>query len=141
MPQRPRLGTGTLRDVVRAGAAADDDAVRAALAAASVSELVDRLPDGLDTVLDEQPTFSVGETRRLALARALVRPAEVVLLDEPTASLDPESAASVIEGIGRIPRDRIVVVATHDERVVARADAVVGLHDGRVVTGRETVAA
>ncbi len=141
MPQRPRLGAGTLRDLLRAGGTADDTAVRHALAAAAAEELVERLAAGLDTVVGEQSTLSVGEIRRLALARALLRPADVVLLDEPTASLDPESAAAVIDGIARIPHDRIVIVATHDERVVACADVVIELHDGRIVGGDERVAA
>jgi ATP-binding cassette, subfamily C, bacterial CydD len=132
LSQRPRLGCGTLRDVLCAGSEVDDTRLFAALREAAALPVVEALPDGLDAVLGERPPLSAGELRRLALARALARPARVLLLDEPTAHLDAASAEAIARAVAALPRDRLVVVATHDERLVSAVDRVVKLRDGRV---------
>lgn len=129
LPQRPRLGTGTLRDALTAGRRLDDARLRRALAAASIAHLVDALPAGLDTALDERAALSAGELRRLGLARALAGDEPLLLLDEPTAHLDGRSGAAAVETIRGLAGTRTVVVATHDPRLTAAADRVIDLAD------------
>lgn len=101
---------------------------------ALVDEFADRLPFGYDTPLGEGGVrLSGGQRRRVALARAAVSRAPMVLLDEPTASLDPVSAATVIRAIRAMttgPSRRTVLMVTHDRDLAAIADRVVTLdHD------------
>jgi ATP-binding cassette subfamily B protein len=102
--------------------------VLAAGRAALVDEFVDRLPFGYDTPLGEGGIrLSGGQRRRVALARAAVSEAPMVLLDEPIASLDPHSAAAVVEAIRTTTTNRTVLLVTHDRDLAAIADRVVML--------------
>jgi thiol reductant ABC exporter CydD subunit len=130
LPQRPRLPAGSLRDALSDG---DDSELEAALELAGASTVVARLPRGLGTILDERTPLSAGEIRRLALARALAVRKHVLVLDEPTTHLDAASAEAVRRAIAALPRDRLVLFATHDERLLELADRVVDLAPRRVV--------
>jgi ATP-binding cassette, subfamily C, bacterial CydD len=121
LPQRPRLQPGTLRDALRAGRELDDEALLTAMRRAGAPPL------DLEWVVGERAALSAGEIRRLALARALAGGEPLLLLDEPTTHLDAGNADAVVRAIAELPRDRIVVVATHDERVLAVADRVLDL--------------
>lgn len=136
--QRVRILSATLRDNLTLGRPGAADAeLTEALAAASLGPLVDRLPDRLDTLVGEGGrALSGGEARRVALARALVRDAPLVLLDEPTANLDRESEAAVLSALRHLARGRTVIVATHSPAVLDLADRVVRLKRGRVVENR-----
>lgn len=118
VPQAARFEAGTLRDTLLLGAPADttDVDVDAALALASADTVVARLPEGLDTLLGEAGGgVSGGEARRLLIARAALSRRPVLLADEPTADLDPETAAEVISALSALNAARTtVVVATHD---------------------------
>ncbi len=123
VPQRPLLEPGSVADAVRLGS---PTAGRAELAAALAAA-------GLTVRLDaDVQTLSAGEQRRVAFARALLRGAPLLLLDEPTAHLDEQSAARIVDVLEALPRTRTVLVATHDPRVLRAADRVLELRDGRL---------
>ncbi|WP_226352528.1 thiol reductant ABC exporter subunit CydD [Pseudonocardia sp. ICBG601] len=118
VPQQPHLFADTVAANVRLVAGRDhvtDDAVRAAARRAGLDTVVARLPRGWDTVLGEGGTqLSSGERQRVALTRAFLRDAPLVLLDEPTAHLDPDSAAAVRTAATELLRGRTAVVVAHD---------------------------
>ena len=107
------LFRGTVADNIRLGDAhATGDAVRAAARLAGADEFVRRLPAGYDTIVgDGGRPLSAGEVQRVALARAFLRDAPFVILDEPTANLDPESAALVVDAVERL--ESHVLLITH----------------------------
>ncbi len=133
--ERPWLLAGTLADNVRAGRpGASDDEVLEALRRAQALELVGSLPDGVRTVLGEDGArLSGGERLRVALARALVADATVVVLDEPTSQLDPATEAALLCALDELGRDRTVLTITHRRAPLAHVDRVVRLEDGRVL--------
>lgn len=133
-PQRPFLFAGSLRENLRmARPDASDEDLRAAADAAQVLRFADRLPDGLDTVIGERGFgLSGGEARRVALARVFLRAPDLVLLDEPTAFLDPDTEAAVLQAIVRFAEGRCVVMATHSAAAMAAMDTTWRIHDGRV---------
>ena len=130
VPQESWFLDDTLRANIRLGRPdATPAEVEQAALVAHVDEFTDRLPRGLDTVVGESGlVLSGGQRWRLALARAVLRGADVLLLDEPTAGLDDEAAELVLTGLAAAAAGRTVVVATHDPRVVRWADDVVHLH-------------
>ncbi|WP_456269920.1 thiol reductant ABC exporter subunit CydD [Kushneria sp. AK178] len=126
--------SGTLADNLRlAHAGADDAALLEALEQAALKDWLAGLPDGLDTRLGEGGrAVSGGQARRIALARAFLRDARLILLDEPTASLDQASERLVMETLERLCQGRTVVLLTHRMELLALADRVLMLDQGRV---------
>lgn len=135
VPQHPTLFTGTVADNVRLGAPdASIERVRDAVRAAGLAEVVSALPDGLATVIGEKGRrLSAGQRQRIALARAFVQDAPLVILDEPTAHLDEDNAAALADSIVELARGRTTLLMTHDDSLALRADQVVRLEHGRVV--------
>lgn len=129
VPQRPWIFAGTVADNIRLGAPdADDEAVRAAARAAGADTFVAALPDSYATVLgDDGRGLSAGQRQRIALARAFLRDAPIVLLDEPTANLDLETAAAVMDSIRHLAAGRTVLIAAHRPELVALADREIAL--------------
>jgi thiol reductant ABC exporter CydD subunit len=129
VPQRPTLFRGTVADNIRLGApVASDGAVREAAVQAGADGFVHGLPDGYETAVgDGGRPLSAGQVRRIALARAFLRDAPLVILDEPTADLDPASAEAVGEAVVRLLGGRTVLLVTHRPELQARADRVVRL--------------
>ena len=134
VPQRPHLFAASLDDNVRLGAPdASPAEVAQAIADAGLANLVARLPLGLATPLGERGVgLSAGERQRLALARAFLRNAPLLLLDEPTANLDGETEAEVIASIRHLARGKTVILVAHRPALVALADRVVDLDPARV---------
>jgi len=135
VPQRPHVFEGTVRDNIALGQApASHDAVERAARAAQAHDFIAALPQGYDTPLGERGMgLSGGQVQRLALARALLKPAPLVLLDEATAQLDAHTQAQVGEVILELARQRCVILAAHRLSTVLRADHVVVLNAGRVL--------
>ncbi len=135
VPQQASLFHGTVADNLRLARpdASDDDLVAAATAANAHGFVTD-LPDGYATPIGEGGArLSGGERQRLALARAFLKDAPFLILDEPTSHLDHESETLVLEAASRLMRDRTVLVIAHRPEPVAGADVVVTLRAGRVV--------
>jgi ABC-type multidrug transport system fused ATPase/permease subunit len=129
VPQDPWLLDATVAENIAFGnpKATHDDVLEAGRAAL-VDEFIGRLPHGYDTPLGESGIrLSGGQRRRVAIARAAISNAPMVLLDEPTASLDPRSAKAVINAIRTATTNRTVLVVTHDRDLAAIADRVVTL--------------
>jgi ATP-binding cassette subfamily B protein len=135
------LFDGTVRDNVAYGRAdATDDEVRAALADAAADGLEDELPDGIATRVGQRGrALSGGQRRRVAMARALLQDASVLVLDEPTSGLDAETSRRLVGPMRRLMADRATLLITHDAALAAEADEVIVLRGGRVV--EEAVAA
>ncbi|WP_306312166.1 thiol reductant ABC exporter subunit CydD [Streptomyces hydrogenans] len=127
VPQRPYLFAGTIAENVRlARPEAGDDQVRAALREAGADSFVDALPEGAATVLGEDGAgLSAGQRQRLALARAFLADRPLLLLDEPTAALDGETEAGIVDAVRRLAHGRTVLLVVHRPALLAVADRVV----------------
>ena len=125
----------TIRNNIRVGDMnATQEQVEQAAREACCHDFIMKLPQGYDTPVGEGGcTLSGGEKQRVSIARALLKNAPVVLLDEATASLDPENEADVQRAITALVRDRTVVIIAHRLKTVRNADAIVVLEQGRVV--------
>lgn len=112
---------------------ATEEEVYAAARLAACDEFIDRLPDGYQTVIGENgKTLSGGERQRLSIARAFLKNAPVVLLDESTASIDPENETKIQQAIGRLIENKTVLIIAHKLRTVAGCDKIVVLDGGSV---------
>lgn len=131
VPQQPYLFAGTITENVRlARPEADDTAVRDALRDAGAYDFVAALPDGPDTALGEDGAgLSAGQRQRLALARAFLADRPLLLLDEPTAALDGETEAGIVEAVRRLAVGRTVLLVVHRPALLAVADRVVTLSE------------
>jgi ATP-binding cassette subfamily B protein len=135
VPQETFLFSGTLRENIRYGRVeASDEEVLAAAVRALVLEFALGLPEGLDARLGDRGIgLSGGQRQRVSIARALLRDAPVVLLDEPTSDLDPEAERVVVRALCTLMTGRTVLMATHRPALLDLADEVVTVRDGRIV--------
>lgn len=124
----------TVMENIRLGRGdATDEEVMAAARAAQCEEFIQRLPQGYQTNIGENGSaLSGGERQRISIARALLKNAPIVLLDEATASMDAESETLVQDALSVLLRDKTVMVIAHRMRTVANADKIVVLDDGKV---------
>ncbi len=133
VPQRTRLFAGTIaQNIALAVPGAAREQIFAAARAAGLEELLGQLPGGLDTRVGEGGRgLSAGQAQRVGLARAFLRDASLVVLDEPTAHLDADTAAAVGGAIARLAEGRTTLLIAHDARLAARAECAVRLDGGR----------
>lgn len=124
----------TVMENIRLGRrTASDEEVKEAARAAQCDDFIRRLPQGYETVMGENgSTLSGGERQRISIARALLKNAPVILLDEATASLDVENETQVQAAISRLVKDKTVLIIAHRMRTVAGADHIVVLEEGGV---------
>ena len=129
------LFRGTVREniAMTKPAASLDEVVRVAQLAGA-HEFIQRLPQGYSTILEESATnLSGGQRQRLAIARALIHDPPVLIFDEATSSLDPESEAIIQQHLAAIARGRTIILVTHRLSFVARADAIIVVDGGHLV--------
>ncbi|HEX4282989.1 MAG TPA: thiol reductant ABC exporter subunit CydD, partial [Solirubrobacteraceae bacterium] len=136
VPQDPTLFRGTVADNIGLGNPdADEEAVVMAARLAGADDFIRALPDGYVTVLgDGERSLSPGERRRIGLARAFLRDAPLVILDEPTADLDPASVSIVAAAVRRLRTGRTMLVIAHRPELVRDADRIVRMIDGTAVS-------
>ena len=136
--QRPVLFSGTIRDNIlfaKPGATADE--LAEALRAARVDGFVAQLPDGLETRVGEGGYgLSGGQAQRIAIARAFLKNAPLLLLDEPTAHLDPATESEVFDGLRRLTAGRTVILASHSAAARTFAGRRLDIRDGRIEPAR-----
>jgi ATP-binding cassette subfamily C protein CydD len=143
VPQYPTLFQGTVaKNIALGDPAAGEARIRAAAELAGADEFIRRLPDGFGTIVgDGGRALSAGERRRIAIARAFLRDAPLVILDEPTANLDQEGAEVVGSALARLGKGRTVLLIAHDDEMVRHADRTVRLFGGRIAEAKEARAA
>ena len=132
--QNNRLFKASILENVRASRPdASREEVEAALSAAQCTDIIEKLPKGMDTVIGTEGTYlSGGEQQRIALARAILKNAPIVVLDEATAFADPENEAMIQKAFSTLTRDRTVIMIAHRLSTVVNADRIIVLHQGRV---------
>ncbi len=121
---------------------ASQDEIIEAAKAANAHEFIRAMPEGYDTLVGERGvTLSGGQRQRIGIARAIIRNAPILILDEPTAGLDVESEAMVLDALGRLMRGRTCIVITHRLTTIRDADVIFVLKEGRIVErgGHETL--
>jgi ATP-binding cassette, subfamily C, bacterial CydD len=136
--QRPMLFAGTLRENIRfARPDASEQEIEAAARSARVWAFAEMLPNGLDTVVGEGGYgLSGGQAQRVSIARAFLKNAPLLLLDEPTAHLDPTTEGEVLDSLRRLAVGRTVLLASHASAAQTFGSRRLNLRDGRVVPTR-----
>jgi ATP-binding cassette, subfamily B, bacterial len=134
VPQEPMLFAVSVRENILYGKPdATTEQLEAAARAARAHEFIVDLPEGYDTELGERAaTLSGGQRQRLCLARALVKQPAILLMDEPTAAVDPRSAQLIHEAVARVHQGRTLIVITHDQACLDHYDRVITLDGGRI---------
>ncbi len=132
--QPPLVFPITLRDNIAYGRpGASPEAIEHAARLARIHETIMRLPQGYDTVVGEQgATLSEGERQRLTIARAILRDAPILILDEPTSSVDAETEALIMEGLGQLIGNRTTFIIAHRLSTVRRADVILVIRGGHI---------
>jgi ABC-type multidrug transport system fused ATPase/permease subunit len=133
--QEPLLFSGTIKENIAYGRiGASDDEIEQAARDANAHDFICRLPEGYDTPLGERGAkVSGGERQRIAVARAFLRDAPVLILDEPTSSIDSRTEAVILEALERLMQGRTTIMIAHRLSTIRSVDKVLVLHEGRLV--------
>jgi len=133
--QEPFLFSGTVRENIAYGRlGADDAAIEAAARAVGAHDFIVRLPEGYETVIEEGgANLSVGQRQLLSFARALLADPRILILDEATSSVDPQTERQIQRALGRLLEGRTAFVIAHRLSTIVRADKIVVLEEGRIV--------
>ncbi|KAE8699645.1 ABC transporter B family member 12 [Hibiscus syriacus] len=133
--QEPVLFTSSIRDNITYGKeGATTEEIRAAAELANAAKFIDKLPQGLDTMVGEHGTqLSGGQKQRVAIARAILKNPRILLLDEATSALDAESERVVQEALDRIMGNRTTVIVAHRLSTIRNADTIAVIHQGKMV--------
>lgn len=133
--QNPQLPAATLRENVLLGnPEASEEQLHQALEKAWVNEFLPQLPDGIDTTVGEQSArLSVGQAQRVAVARALLAPCRLLLLDEPAASLDAHSEQRVMQALGEASTQQTTLMVTHQLEGITEWDAIWVMENGQII--------
>jgi ABC-type multidrug transport system fused ATPase/permease subunit len=127
------FGTTVRENIRYAVSGATDEQVREAARVACADEFIERLPQGYDTMLGERGTkLSTGQRQRLSIARAVIKDTPILILDEPTASLDAETELNVLANLADWGRGRAIFLITHRLSTIRRADRVAYIQEGRL---------
>jgi ABC-type multidrug transport system fused ATPase/permease subunit len=127
------FGTTVRENIRYAVADASDAKVREAARVAGADEFIARLPEGYDTLLGERGTkLSTGQRQRLSIARAILKDTPILILDEPTASLDAETELRVMDNLAKWGEERLIFLITHRLSTIRRADQILVLKDGSI---------
>ena len=129
------LFTGTIKEnILLANPEASQDELKMALSASHLDEVIDSLPDGLDTILGERGlTLSGGQRQRVAIARAMIRNTPIIILDEATSALDNESEAIVQKALDNLIKNKTVFIIAHRLSTIKNADRIAVINDGELV--------
>ncbi len=124
----------TIRNNIRFGKTdAMDEEIIAAAKQACCHDFIMRLPQGYDTMVGEGGcTLSGGEKQRISIARAMLKDAQIILLDEATASLDPENEVEIQKAIGTLIKGRTVIAIAHRLKTIKKADRIIVLDNGQI---------
>jgi ATP-binding cassette subfamily B protein len=135
VPQDPMLFRASIRENIAYGRPdSSEEEIIAAAQAANAYTFISRLPQGFDTILEERGIgLSGGERQRIAIARAMVRRAPILLLDEPTVGLDAQSEESVVEALERLMQGCTTIVSAHRLSTIQKADLILVIDQGRIV--------
>ena len=129
------LFNATVKENIKIGKKdATDEEIEAVIKASRCDEFINRLPNGIETMIGENGSrLSGGERQRISIARALLKDAPIILMDEATASLDVENETKIQEAISELIKNKTVIIIAHRMRTILSADKVVVLDNGEIV--------
>ena len=135
LKQEPLLFEGSIEDnICLFKKDRDQELLEKSLRMANIYEMIERLPDGVDTRVERfGNNFSVGERQRIVLSSAFYRNSDLIIFDEPTSSIDPDGIGKIIASIKNIPRDRTVIISTHNQDLIQCGDRLITIDNGEIV--------
>jgi len=135
VPQKPHLFHDTIENNIRLGKAdATDEEIIHAAKSAQLHDFIESLPEKYETIIGENASrLSSGQAQRLALARAFLKDAPILILDEPTSSLDPETESLLEESTKKLMQDKTVITIAHRLNTIFKADQIIVLDEGKII--------